>query len=248
MKTFKPPPSLSPLTPPHKRRANSKLPVRPISTSARPKARHLSLHYGGLTKLPPTVTLVSDSDDSSDFPEVEDIISRSKYAGLLSSRPAQPADLNTNSFTKKSKTVSEACDEFEKKYMLHRSNPEFTQRMRSPTLEEECYPSIEHTTDPQDDPFDDDCVLKVRKGTNRSPNSEAPERQTDSLEGYSPPSPQTPTITTGPAASQEEYPDLLANLQCSTGTSSSSNKATSVPVKRGETANLDLYLAQSVTE
>jgi hypothetical protein len=190
---------------------------------------------------------VSDSDDSSDFPEVEDIISRSKYAGLLSSRPAQPADLNTNSFTKKSKTVSEACDEFEKKYMLHRSNPEFTQRMRSPTLEEECYPSIEHATDPQDDPFDDDCVLKVRKGTNRSPNSEAPERQTDSLEGYSPPS-QTPTITTGPAASQEEYPDLLANLQCSTGTSSSSSKATSVPVKRGETANLDLYLAQSVTE
>ena len=192
---------------------------------------------------------MSDSDDSSDFPEVEDIISRSKYPGLLSSRPSQLADSNTNRFAKKSKTVSEACDEFEKKYMLHRSNPEFTQRMRSPTLEEECYPSIEHATDPQDDPFDDDCVLKVRKGTNRSPSSEAPERRTDSPEGYFPPSSQTPiNVTSEPAAFQEEYPDLLANLQCSTGTPSSSSKATSVPVKRGETANLDLYLAQSVTE
>jgi hypothetical protein len=228
------------------RRANSKLLVRPISTFARPKARHLSLHYGGLTKLPPTVTLVSDSDDSSDFPEVEDIISRSKYAGLLSSRPSQPAESNTDGFTKKPKTVSEACDDFEKKYMLDRSDPEFTRRMRSPTLEVECYPSTEHTTDLQDYPFDDDCVLKVRKGTNRSPSLQAPERQTDSLEGYSPLSSQKPTdVTTRSATFEEEYP---ANLQCPTGTSSSPSKAASVPVKREETVDLDVYPAQSLKE
>jgi hypothetical protein len=162
---------------------------------------------------------VSDSDDSSDFPEVEDITSRSRYAGLLSSHPSQPAESNTDSFTKKPKTVSEACDDFEKKYMLDRSNPEFAQRMRSPTLEEECYPSIEHTTDPQNDPFDDSCALGCRRGNNRSPYSEAPERQTDSLEGYFPPSSKTLTdVTSGPATFQEEYPGLLANVQCPTGT------------------------------
>jgi hypothetical protein len=191
---------------------------------------------------------VSDSDDSSDFPEVEDIITRSKYAGLLSSRPSEPAESNTNSFTKKSKTVSEACDEFEKKYMLDRSDPEFTKRMRSPTVEEECYPSIEHTTDLQDDPFDDDCVIKVRKGTNRSPSPEAPERQTDLLESYSPPPSQTRTISTGPATFQEEYPDLLLDFKCPPSTSPSSSKTINVPMKREETADLDLYLAQSLTE
>jgi len=89
----------------------------------------------------------------------------------------------------------------------------------------ECVPqpwkkSVILPSDPQDDPFDDDCVLKVRKGTNRSPSSEAPERRTDSPEGYFPPSSQTPiNVTSEPAAFQEEYPDLLANLQCPTGTS-----------------------------
>jgi hypothetical protein len=191
---------------------------------------------------------VSDSDDSSDFPEVEDIITQSKYAGLLSSRPSQPAESATDSFAKKPKLVFEACDDFEKKYMLNRSDPEFTRRVRSPTLEEESYPSIEHTTDPQNDPFDDSCVLGFKRGINRSPYSEAPERQTDSLEGYYPPSSEMPTITTGQATFQEEFPDLLPDLKYPTGISPSSSKATSVPVKREEIADLDLYLVQSLTE
>jgi hypothetical protein len=155
-KSFKSPPPFSPRRTQHKRHIKSKRSVRPIFSSARPKATHLSLHYGGLSKLPETISLASDSDDSDDFPEVKDIISQSKYSSLFSSHSLQPAGSNTNSFTKKPISISEACDSFEKKYVLDGSDLRFNERLRSPSLEEECCPSHEQPIHRQKDPFDDD--------------------------------------------------------------------------------------------
>ena len=148
---------------------------------------------------------------------------------------------------KKSTTISEACDKFEKKYMLDRSDPRFCERMRSPTLEEERYPSIEHSTHLQNDPFDDHCDPGFSGGTNRPASGQAERQQYTCLsEADFPPSSQPFTNFNNSSASiEEKYSDLLANFQSPTDTSSSSPKTTSVPAKREESVDLDLHSSSS---